>query len=254
MIPSDDRGFTLGDGLFETVLWLDGKPVLWDEHVDRLLRGCAVLDLPAPDPAQLLQAARMQADGLARAAVRLTWSAGSGGRGLDRPAAIEPRLVVTAATSTLPAGPVRLATVSVRRNDASPASRLKTLSYMDNILARREAQARGADDAVMLNMQGDVACSSVANLFWLKDGALFTPALECGVLDGVVRGRVVAGMDAREVAAPAAVLAQADAIFLTSSLIGMRWASELDGRTLRPDPGLQVQLEQVIWDERRGRR
>ena len=85
VIPIDDRGFLLGDGLFETVLFNAGEPVLWDAHVARLGRGCQTLGLPAPDAAKLLsEARRAVADrrlGRARAAVRLTWTAGSGGRG-----------------------------------------------------------------------------------------------------------------------------------------------------------------------------
>lgn len=244
-IPPDDRGFTLGDGLFETVLAVGGELRRADAHLDRLAAGCAELGLPEPDRAhaRALMAQALSQAGLVqgRAAVRLTLTAGSGGRGLDRPAELSPRLVATAAPAPLPAGPARLVTARVRRNDASPASRLKTLAYLDNVLARREARAAGADEALMLNTRGDLACAAAANLFWIADGALCTPALTCGVLAGVMRGAAIAaahrlGASVRELAAAPDALAGAEAVFLTNSLMGVRPVSEIDGRAVGVSP------------------
>ena len=238
MIALDDRGLLLGDGLFETVLSRAGVLVALGEHLDRMAAGCGVLGLPAPDRAQaemLMRRAVAEAglDG-ARAAVRLTWTAGSGGRGLDRPGAAEPRLFATAAASTGPATPARLIISAVRRNEGSPASRLKTLSYLDNVLARREATAASADEAVMLNGQDQVACAAAANLFWVRGGVVFTPSRACGVLDGIVRRQVMAAVAVREVMVGIEALADAEAVFLTNSLIGVREAASLDGRVFEP--------------------
>ena len=236
MIPEDDRGFTLGDGLFETVLVRDGAPVLWAEHMTRLAQGCARAGLPAPDPDFVWEAARRALAGAPRrAALRLSWSAGSGGRGVDRPAAPTPRLVAQAAAAPAPQGSVSLATAAVRRNEGSPASRLKTLAYLDNVLARAEARAAGADEALMLNNRGEVACAAVANLFWLQDGVLYTPALDCGVLAGVMRAALVeraraSGWAVEEAKAPRSALDKIEALFLTNSLVGLRPVSALDGK------------------------
>lgn len=240
MIPLDDRGLLLGDGLFETVLWRAGEPVALDEHLERMVAGCVMLGLPAPDLAQaeaLMRRAVSEArlDG-ARAAVRLTFTAGSGGRGLDRPDTSAPRLFATAAASVAPTTPARLMVSTVARNERSPASRLKTLAYLDNVLARREATAAGADEAIMLNGQGHVACAAAANLFWLRDGQVFTPALACGVLDGIVRRQVMATVAVTEVAVGIGALAGSEAMFLTNSLIGVREAGSLDGRALPRSP------------------
>jgi branched-subunit amino acid aminotransferase/4-amino-4-deoxychorismate lyase len=242
-VPTDDRGLLLGDGLFETILGLGGELMLLDAHLDRMARGCAVLGLPPFDPgvARWLCEEAMRALGLARAAVRLTLTAGSGGRGLDRPDPAEPRLFATAAPSEKPTRPARLAVVSVRRNEGSPASRLKTLSYLDSVLARCEATDMGAEEAVMLNNRGELACAAAANLFWLADGRLHTPALECGALDGVVRTVLIErardqGMAVLETRAARDALIGAQAIFLTNSLIGLRAVSTLDGRALPGDP------------------
>ena len=246
MIAPDDRGFTLGDGLFETLLAQDGDLEAWTAHIDRLGAGCRALGLPAPDPELVRRESvrALQAAGLedARAAVRITWTAGPGGRGLDRPASPTPRLVVTAAPVVSPAGPARLITSTVRRPEMSLTARHKTLSSLDAVMARREAIAAGADEAVMLNSQGNLACAAAANLFWLEDGILCTPSLDCGVLAGTVRARIMAqdGLAVREVVATAEALRGARAIFLTNSLIGVRDVVELDGRVLPQQVGQSI--------------
>lgn len=240
--PLDDRGLLLGDGLFETLLARDGQLILLDEHLARMAGGCAVLGLPSPDASQARAACEtaLDAAGLqrGRAAVRLTMTAGSGGRGLDRPEAPIPRLFATAALAPPAGGVTALRTASIRRNTTSPASRLKSLSYLDNILARREV---APDEALMLNERGEVACAAVANIFWLMGDRLETPSLDCGVLPGIMRAHLVRaaadmGVEVREVRAPRAALDEADAVFLTNSLVGLRQVSSLDGVDLASPP------------------
>ena len=179
----------------------------------------------------------MTAAGLsyARAAVRLTLTAGDG-RGLDRPAGAS-RLIVSAAPAPPPQAGARLAVVGLRRNETSPVSRLKSLSYLDNVLARRQARDAGADEALMLNTSGLIAGAAAANLFWIAAERLYTPALDCGVLDGIMRAQVMAA--AHELGAPVQAvrvgieaLDQADAMFLTNSLVGICPVLSLDGREI----------------------
>lgn len=238
-IPLDDRGFTLGHGLFETVLWIDGDLAHWDSHRERLERGCRTLGLPIPDR-EAFRAAADAALGAAgtpaRAAVRLNWSAGSGGRGLDFPEPLEPRLTALATPLGPTPGPVTLATARVRRNDRSPTSRLKSLSYLDNVLARAEARAAGAEEALMLNTVGEVACAAAANVFWVRHDEVFTPDLACGVLDGIMRREVISachglGLPVEEVFANPGRLAGAP-MFITNSLVGVRSVASLDGQPL----------------------
>lgn len=242
-VALDDRGFTLGHGLFETVLWADGRLGHWEGHLARMARGCGVLGLPPPEPAACRAAADRAlaaAGSPPRAAVRLNWSAGSGGRGLDAPAELRPVLTATAAAVASTAEPLTLATARVRRNDQSPASRLKTLAYLDNVLARAEAREAGADEALMLNTRGEVACAAAANVFWIRHGIVCTPALECGVLDGIMRAEVLRacarlGLPAEEVRAGPAQLHGAS-LFLTNSLVGLRPVARLDGAPVAESP------------------
>lgn len=240
-IPFDDRGLTLGDGLFETVLANAGALVALEAHAARLARSCVVLGLPPPTlddlraaATEALAVAKLSAS---RAAVRLTWTAGSGGRGLDRPETLSPRLFATAAPAPRVDAPLTLATAAVRRNETSPTSRLKTLNYLDNIIARRQARDAGADEGLMLNSHGQVACAAVANIVWLRQGVLYTPALDCGALAGIVRAEMTAaagrrGLRVEEVRAEPNALFQAEAVVVTNSLMGARLVTALDGRAL----------------------
>ena len=125
---------------------------------------------------------------------------------------------------------------TIRRNARSPSARRKARTYLDNVLARREAEAAGADEALLLNTAGHAACASAANLFWITDGRIFTPSLGCGVLDGIVRAQVIAAAPVEEVRANLDTLLKAEAAFLTSSLIGVRMVKVLAGRFLKPHP------------------
>jgi branched-subunit amino acid aminotransferase/4-amino-4-deoxychorismate lyase len=238
-IRIDDRGFTLGHGLFETVLWTPAGPAHWDAHRERMERGCRTIGLPSPGHADLLavaEAAVARLGAAERAAVRINWSAGPGARGLDPPEVYAPVLTASAAHLGAHPGPVTLATAKVRRNDRSPASRVKSLSYLDNVLARAEARAAGAEEALMLNTAGEVACAAAANVFWIRHDEVFTPDLDCGVLDGIMRREVIAachrlGVPVQEVFANAGRLAGAP-MFITNSLVGVRPVASLDGVTL----------------------
>ena len=243
-IPPDDRGLLLGDGLFETILAQAGRLDHFEAHIVRMISGCAVIGLKPPGVEAARRAAMdaLEAAGLiaGRAAVRLTLTAGSG-RGPERPEGATPRLFASASAAMPAKGPVSLVTVAIRRNETSPTSRLKSLAYLDNVLARREARRLGADEALMLNSRGELACAAVANLFWISGDRLFTPALECGVLDGIMRGRVLRaaaalGVEALQVRAPLEVLQGAEGAFVTNSLIGLGRVLKIDDRAMPAHP------------------
>ena len=243
-IPPDDRGLLLGDGLFETILAEAGRLDHFEAHIVRMIRGCKVIGLAPPSVEAARQAAMgaLEAAGLAgaRAAVRLTLTAGSG-RGPERPEGATPRMFASASPAPAPKGPVSLVTVAIRRNETSPTSRLKSLAYLDNVLARREARLAGADEALMLNSLGELACAAVANLFWISGDRLYTPALECGVLDGIMRGRVLRaaadlGVEALQVRAQPKALEGAEGAFLSNSLVGLGQVLKIDGKVLPDHP------------------
>jgi branched-chain amino acid aminotransferase/4-amino-4-deoxychorismate lyase len=252
---ASDRGLTLGVGLFETILAREGHLVLWDPHLARLTRGCAALGLPAPDPA-LCRAAADRALaaaglGIGRAAIRLTWTGGPGARGLDPPEHQRPRLLATASAPAPPVSALRLHVSGVRRNASSPTSRLKTLSSLDPVAARAEARRAGADEALMLNTAGDIACAAAGNIFWIAGGILHTPALDCGVLDGIVRAEIIAaargrGLIVDETAAPLAALIASDGAFVSNSLIGTLPVSRIGERVWPAEEPRIAQLRRSL--------
>jgi branched-chain amino acid aminotransferase len=142
-------------------------------------------------------------------------------------------------------------TSAIRRNLNSPASRMKTLSYMDNVLAGREAASAGADDALMLNSAGRVASSTIANIFFEKEGALITPALSEGILPGVMRAAVIRavkqlGVQVREKQNKPADIATADGLFLTNSLRFIRPVAMLDGKRYAPRSKIVDELSRAL--------
>lgn len=220
-----DRGLTLGDGLFETIAVKAGVPLRLDAHLHRLRDGATFLGLPLPHGDMVLHDAitgLLGANGLTEAAVRLTLTAGPGPRGLPRPDPTMPTLLLTAGPMPAEAPPARLVIARTTcRNERSPLSRLKTLNYLDSIIARREAAARGADDAILLNTQGRVAEATAANLFLSLDGHWVTPPVAEGALPGTMRAALIRNWHVQERPLTVADLQRADDRVLTTAL-GMR--------------------------------
>lgn len=249
VLPASDRGLTLGDGIFETLLAVEGRLARPELHLERMTRSAVALGLPPPPDREVLAAVAAEAlarNGLdrGRAAVRLTLTAGSSTRGLARDPAAASRLLVTVAPAPEAGTPVRLATSSVRRNPASPASRHKTLSYIDSVLALREAQAAGADEAVMLSTRGRPASAAAANLVFRIDGRLATPPLSEGVLAGTTRARLLAAIPEMETRRlTLADARRADGVVLVNALRGVRPALSWDDRDLPGSSDLKARLD-----------
>ncbi len=206
LVPADqahvsamDRGFTLGDGVFDTMRVIGGRAFRLDAHVARLLRAGATIGIGSPlDPSGVEDAvaAVLEANGLTDAVVRITLSRGvQSERGLLPHADASPSLAIVATpfAGYPPEAYERgyHAVISaIRRNETSPLSRIKSCNYLDSVLARQEASAVGAEEALFLNTIGDLACGASSNLFVVRGGAIATPPLESGALDGITR-RVV---------------------------------------------------------------
>ena len=241
-----DRGLLLGDGLFETMRTADSQVLQWQRHWERLCAGAGVIGLALPWTATDLSDAIRQtlhANDLCAATVRLTITrGGSAARGLLPPAGIRPTLIIRA-TPFVPysdrlyrSGMSVVVSRKVRRNELSPLSRVKSLCYLDNIVARQEAAETGADEALLLNTQGNVACATTANVFTVRAGRLYTPPVADGALPGTVRALVCAelapriGCDVSETHLAGSALREADEVFLTNALMGIMPVCAIDGR------------------------
>jgi len=243
-IDPADRGLLLADGLFETLRAYGGKAFCLEAHLARLAAGCGILGLAAPPAAETADALRavLAANDLAEASIRITLTRGVGPRGLLPPADTKPTLMI-AAFPLPPSLPHAMSAclVGIRRNEHSPLSQLKSLAYLDNILALREADAAGCDEAILLNTAGRIAGGSRSNLFLLLDGILTTPPPSEGLLPGIARQTVLAlaakhGIPAREATLTPADLEKSSEAFLTNSLVEVLPVTRLQDRALPAGP------------------
>lgn len=239
-----DHGFLYGDGIYETLRAYDGRIFMRSRHLARLRRSAALIQLALPLSearwAALLEEA-LARNGLRDAYLRITVSRGAGDIGLDPALCPRPTIVIIAKPFQHPAPElyekgVALVIVGVRRNHPATVSpQVKSLNFLNNILAKQEALRQGAFDGVMLHVDGSLAECTASNLFFVRHGTVQTPSLECGILDGVTREIVL--QLARESGIPAAegryspdALRQADECFLTNTSMEIMPVRAVDGR------------------------
>ena len=240
-----DRSFLYGDGLFETMFVSNSKPFRWSQHMERLERGAEFLGIKLPFTREALGdfaaelVARNQMPG---ALLRLTLSRGVGVRGYSPKGADKPVLVMTlhpiGAPASDPARPEhagsetgaplrwRARTASFRLPAGEALAQFKTCNKLAQVLARAEAEAAGADEALLLNTDGFVVEGASSNLFWIECGAICTPALDDGILAGVTREVVLElctklGLPCREASVRWSDFEQVDAAFLSLSSHGI---------------------------------
>ena len=237
-LSARDRGLTLADGLFETMLLRRGRVFRLEAHVGRLEWGLPVLGIPVP--ATLREwVARAVSESEADGSLRLTVTRGVGPGGLAPPVNVVPTVVVTA--GPLPPPPVAAPPdaepeelvlgcvahiASGRRNERSMTAGLKTLAYTDSVAALVEAQRAGANEALFLDTDGHCSEATASNLFVWTGQVLLTPPASCGVLPGITRAAVIevasaAGLTVVERAFGLDELLAAPEAFLTSSLRGV---------------------------------
>ena len=235
VIAVDDRGFMLGDGLFETVLARNSLPLRLSAHLQRLRQGAELIDLQIGISNQELTAAFalvLDANNADTGVLRLTASRGTCERGLLPPPQNEPCLAITIAPVPASKGEANaIIATSFRRDELSPLSRCKTLSYLGNIVARQEAESHGANEALLLNTQKRLAEATIANLFLVVGNRIFTPPVTDGALPGTIRGEILAKFGAEEKELPITTLGQASESFLTNSL-GIRPLLQVDGQPI----------------------
>jgi branched-chain amino acid aminotransferase len=239
VIDERDRGFLLGDGVFETLLVVNRVAIWRGEHLTRMKKAARKLDLIFDQNKIEAEIDERLVTASAEALVmRVTLSRGVTARGLAADCET-PNLLVTLEPfdRTLVGKPVRLAVSSIRRNPASVTDRHKTTSYANNIFAAREAKSKGADDALMLNQDGLVACTSIANVFVVKGKTLVTPPEQDGVLRGIVRQFLIEqagslGFSVEVKSMEKDDLEEAEGVFVTNSLRLLSPVTHLNGEDL----------------------
>lgn len=203
-----DHGFLYGDGVFETMRVYDGVVFMLDEHLSRLYRSASMIGLNLPlnfDSIKVAIYETINANSLKDAYVRLTLSRGYGPVGLDPELCREPTFIVIAEEfreypRTFYENGIKLAIAETRRNLKEAINpQIKSLNFLNNILAKMEARDRGAYEALMLNVSGHLTEGTISNVFFVSDAGAYgghtpllcTPSTSCGILDGITRGIVL---------------------------------------------------------------
>jgi len=213
-----DHGFTVGDGVFETVKVVAGKPFALSRHLRRLARSAAGLGLPelAEPGVRRAVATVLEGQDLPLGRVRITYTGGvapmGSGRG-DGP----PTLTVVADNLQPRPDTTTVVTVPWPRNERGALAGLKTTSYAENVIALAHARERGASEAVFANTVGNLCEGTGSNIFYVVDGELRTPTLDSGCLAGISRELMLEWRPARQVDEPIGVLGRAEEIFLAST-------------------------------------
>ncbi len=257
-----DRGRLYGDGLFETMRAYHGKIFRLQAHLERMIAGAEQLYLQLPMAIEELRDAvrePLAASGLPDAYVRLTVTRGVGGRPSQLDASTASVTIWVRPFSGYPPElhqkGMSAVLAQARRNEHSSLSNLKTLNYLDNLLARAAAQRVGADEAIFLNTSGQLAEASASNLFIVADGGVLTPPIEAGVLPGITRACVLElcaaeGIPFTEAPLEVDELRGTAEAFLTGSIMGIMPLTSFAGKAIGSgQPGeITRQLQQAYRD------
>ena len=231
-----------GRGVFTTVAIYNGQPFMWPEHWHRLNTHAERLSVDSSglnernvgEAVRKLAAVNQVKQGRARV-ILLARS----GRDVWKTKKESPRktdlLIMTGEPQTIPAAGMSLAVSPYRINTLSPLTGIRSLNYLEQVLSWEEAQARDFDEAVMLNERGEIVAATMANIFWLKEGTLHTPALSTGAIAGITRATVIELANKQFIPVIEGVyeladLTDADEIFLTSASIGVTQVTTFDFR------------------------
>ena len=260
-IPVTDHGLLYGDGVFEGIRVYGGRVVRLDAHLRRMYASARLLGLAIPEGLHEIVLETLRAFGAENAYVRLIVTRGEGPLGVDPTRCGPPRTIciVDELQIYAPEKAARgldLVTVSMRQ----PASdaldpRVKSLNYLNSVLAKLEARRRDADEALILNTAGNVAEAAVANVFCVRGGLLLTPPATDGALEGITRDSVLRlagelGIPAREQTLGRYDLLSGEEVFLTGSGVGIAPVRSLDGEVISSEvPGpLTAKLRAAFLD------
>ncbi len=237
-----DHGFLYGDGVYETMRTYDDVVFMLDEHLARLYRSASMIGLALPMDINRIRTAiheTLGANSFRNAYVRVTVSRGYGPIGLDPDLCEAPTFVIVAEEmkdyprSWYETG-IRTIISKIRRNSAEAVNpRIKSLNFLNNILAKIDAKAAGAYEAIMMNVSGHLTEGTVSNVFFCRDGVLCTPSAGCGILEGITRNIVLnsavrEGLTVREGEFTRDDIYAASEVFITNTTMELMPVSRVD--------------------------
>jgi branched-chain amino acid aminotransferase len=245
-----DHGLTVGDGVFEAIKVVGGRPFALDRHLARLHRSAHGLGLPDVDEDAVRRGVAAVLDGepLPLGRLRITVTGGPAPLGSGRGDAAPTVIVVLDRMATWP-DTTSVATVPYPRNERGALAGLKTTSYAENVVALAAARERGASEAIFANLAGHLCEGTGSNVFYVLDGELRTPTLASGCLAGVTRALVLEWYGGREVDEPIEVVERASEIFLVSTTRDVQAVARWDDREV-PAPGPVTTEVREVWRRR----
>ncbi|HDH04259.1 MAG TPA: branched-chain amino acid aminotransferase [Nitrospirae bacterium] len=251
LISVFDHGFLYGDGIYETLRAYKGTVFMLDEHMDRLFRSASMIGLMVPQKPGTIKKAvynTMEANRLDDAVIRITVSRGAGPPGLDPDLCPKPTFVIFASAFKKYPGQyyrkgVKVAIVNTRRNyNKALDPQIKSLNFLNNILAKIEAKKAGAYEAIMLNYRGYIAEGTISNVFFAGNNVLCTPSINTGILDGITR-RIILDI-AKELKIKTMEgnfrpeeIYNAQEIFISNTTMEVMPVTEIDNKKISPAPG-----------------
>ena len=241
-----DHGLLYGDGVFEGIRSYGGKVFRLQEHLDRFWLSAKAILLEIPGTKQEMAKAiedTLKVNGIEDGYVRLIITRGVGTLGIDPNKCGDPQVIIIADSIALypeelyRKGLEIITASTVRTQSSALSPRIKSLNYLNNILAKIEGLQAGCVEVLMLNSKGEVAECSADNIFLVRDGRLETPPRDAGILEGITRGAVIdlardAGIEVREIVLTRHDVYIADECFLTGTAAEVIPVVKLDGRTI----------------------
>ena len=236
-----DRGILLGDGAFETILYKNNKIFFLDLHFFRLKKTLTQLFIAIKENENSIEKkiiSLIKRNNLLKKdlAIRITVTRGYYSRGIDINLESKPTVIISLSKikSSPNMIPLKLFISPIKRNESSLISTNKTLNYLDNIIAKKQAQDLGFDDALFINHQNKVCCTTIANIYFFQNRKLFTPPLKDGVLNGVIREILISKKKVAVKSITINNLKNCEEIFVSNSIIGVRPVSQLGVKKYLP--------------------
>jgi len=256
MISVFDHGFLYGDGIYETLRAYNGVVFMLDKHIERLFRSASLIQLTIHKNADAIKKAvyqTLRANGLREAVIRITVSRGPGPSGLDPELCKKPTFVIFATKfieypKQCYGKGVKISIVKTRRNIFSALNpQIKSLNFLNNVLAKIEAKKENSFEALMLNYRGYLAEGTVSNVFFLKGNSLYTPGISAGILDGITRKTVLAiareyGFKIRQGKFRKNTIYGAEEVFLSNTTMEVMPVSSVDNVRIGTKAGKTTKL------------
>lgn len=247
VLPYDDHGITVGDGVFEAVKLEGGAPFALTRHLARLRRSAEALRLPCPDEGRLRDAVdAVVSNATSDGVIRITITAGRGPLGSPREQSA-PRLIVATRPGAVRTDPTSVHLVRWTRNENGALAGVKSTSYAENVVALDVALAAGSSEALFANTAGDLCEGTGANVFVGFDDELLTPPLGSGCLAGVTRALLLEAGVGREADIPVDRLEDATEMFLASTTREVQPVTDVSGTALPRCPGPLTVAAQIAW-------